>query len=207
MRPTIILVSGYAASGKTRVGKELARRLSRGCYLDKDTVTSPFADRLLRALGQPPGDRDSEVYRREVRPLEYECLLAAGLEAVETVASVILSAPFLGQLVDAEWMSALRREIQSRGLGLRIVWVHCDRAGIYRRMVERGSPRDRAKLADWPAYSALIDEQFPDRILAEHFLFDNSDKGRFDAEIDRLIDDLSNRPAATITSSSPGTIA
>jgi predicted kinase len=207
MRPTIILVSGYAASGKTRVGKELARRLGRGCYLDKDTVTSPFTDRLLIALGQPAGDRDSEVYRREVRPLEYECLLATGMEAADSGATAILSAPFLTQLVDADWMGALRRETQSRGLELRILWVQCGRAGLYQRMIERGSPRDQAKLDDWPAYSASIDEQFPRRILGDHFRFDNSDDARFDAEMDRLVEDLSNRPSSTTVSSSPRTIA
>jgi predicted kinase len=190
MRSSIVLVSGYAASGKTRVGKQLARRLARCCYLDKDTMTGPLADHLLMALGQPVGDRDSEIYQREVRPVEYKCLLAAGLEAAETGATAILSAPFLGQLADADWMAKLDCAVRSRELRLRIVWVHCDRANLYRRMVQRSSPRDRAKLEAWLSYSASIDEQFPRGILGEYFMFDNSDEARFDAEIDRLVDDL-----------------
>ena len=189
MRSTIILVSGYPASGKTRVGTQLARSLAC-CYLDKDTMTSPFAGRLLTALSQPASDRDSDVYRREVRPLEYECLVAVALETVVTGTNAVVSAPFLSQLVDADWMASLRRETQSRRADLKIVWVHCDRDNLFRRMALRASPRDRAKLDDWSVYGALIDEQLPRLIRGEYFHFDNSDEAGFDAEMERLVTSL-----------------
>jgi predicted kinase len=189
MLSMIILVCGYPASGKSLVGKQLARRLAC-CYLDKDTMTSPFADRLLLALGQPVGDRDSEVYRREVRPLEYECLLAVGFETAEAGVAVVLSAPFIGQLVDADWMSRLRHTADARELDLKIVWVHCDRSRLFQRMALRASPRDRAKLSSWTAYAAKLDEQLPRHISGECFLFDNSIDAAFDAEMDRLVNYL-----------------
>jgi predicted kinase len=187
MPSTFVLVAGYAASGKTRVGKHLARGLPCCCYLDKDTLSELFADRLLLALGQPAGDRDSQIYQCEVRPLEYQSLLAAGLEAAEISPAVVLSAPFIHQLTDGEWMAALHRDVSARQLRLRVVWVSCDRASLHRRMIERGSPRDRTKLADWPAYSASLDEQFHERILGEYFVFHNSDNSLHDAEMERLL--------------------
>ena len=219
--------SGFRLRGKRQdaVGKELARRLGRGCYLDKDTVTSPFADRLLRELGRPAGDRDSEIYRRKSG--RWSTVLIGGrYGGTDSGAAAILSAPFLAQLVDADWMGAMRREARSRGLGVKTVWVHCDRAGLYQRMVERGSPRDRAKLDDWPTYRHSIDEQFPQRILGEYLLFDNSDNGFLTRKwtgwstICRTVRQSRHRAmesdatlahahwsAATITSSSPGTVA
>jgi predicted kinase len=195
MNRRIILVSGYAASGKTRVGRELARRIGPGCFLDKDTLTSPLVERLLRALGQPAEDRDSELYRREVRPLEYECLLAAGLEAAESGAVAILSAPFLAQLVDADWMAGMNHEASVRGLRTQVVWVHCNRAILFQRMKCRGSPRDRSKLDNWPAYSASIDEHLPRRLACGYLCFDNSGRSSFEVEMGRLIAKLNHQCA------------
>lgn len=190
MHYKLILVAGYAACGKTRVGQELAQRLPHGCYLDKDTLTGPFADRLLQEFGQPPGDRDSAIYRENVRPLEYECLLAAGLEAAHCGATAILCAPFLAQLVDADWMQALKSTAAASSLLHRIVWVHCDRATLRERMIERASPRDRAKIDDWPNYRGSIDEHFPRRILGGCFVFENTSEDSFKREILRLLSDV-----------------
>jgi hypothetical protein len=187
MPSTFVLVAGHAASGKTRVGKHLARGLPCCCYLDKDTLSELFADRLLLALGQPAGDRDSQIYQCEVRPLEYQSLLAAGLEVAEISPAVVLSAPFIHQLTDGDWMEALQRELSARQLRLRVVWVSCDKSSLHRRMIERGSPRDRAKLVDWPDYNASLDEQFHERILGECFVFRNSDNSPHAAEMERLL--------------------
>lgn len=175
MQPTIILVAGYSASGKTRVGRELARRLGKCCYLDKDTLFEPLVDRLVVALGQPSGDRDSDIYRSQVRLLEYQCLMSAGFEAASFGVPVLLSAPFLHQLADHDWMRWLEREVESRGMKLHVVWVSCLREILRERMIDRGSPRDRAKLADSPTYSASVDEDFPRRIRSECLVFDNRD--------------------------------
>lgn len=187
MQPTIILVAGYSASGKTRVGRELALRLGHCCYLDKDTLLEPMVDRLVVALGQPPGDRDSELYRSQVRPLEYQCLMDAGFEAASFVVTVLLSAPFLHQLVDDEWMRWLEREAASRGLKVHVVWVNCPCEILRQRMIDRGSPRDRAKLADWPTYSDSVDGDFPRRIGGECLVFDNRDTLQFEAEMQRVL--------------------
>src|SRR3954454_20943791 len=122
MAHRMILVAGYAGSGKTRVGKDIARRL-RGCFLDKDTISGPFVEQLLVELGQPEGDRDGDVYRKVIRPLEYESLLAAGLEAASLGADVILSAPFLVQLTNPEWTTQLISQADEYGVQVRVVWV------------------------------------------------------------------------------------
>jgi predicted kinase len=185
--PTIILVAGYSASGKTRVGRELACRLGNCCYLDKDTLFEPLVDRLIVALGQSPGDRDSDVYRGQVRSLEYQCLMEAGFEAASFGVPVLLSAPFLHQLADDAWMRWLKLEAESRGFQLRVVWVNCPREVLQQRMIDRGSPRDHAKLAGWPTYSASVDENFPRRIGSECLVFDNCDMSQFESQMQRIL--------------------
>lgn len=189
MASTLILVAGYAGSGKTRVGQDVARRLP-ACYLDKDTLAGPFVERLLAALNLPAGDRDSPAYQREIRPLEYEALLAAGLEAAALGADVVLSAPFLAQLTDNAWASWLSEQALERNVQLRTVWVACDPDTLRQRMVERGSPRDCAKLADWTAYAAALDQRLDRRFQVEAWHFDNSARSDYQTQLNQLIDAL-----------------
>ncbi len=182
----IILVAGYAGSGKTRVGKDLARRL-QGCYLDKDTMSSPLVERLLAELDQPAGDRDGAVYRAIVRPLEYEGLMAAGLEAAELGAEVILSAPFLVQLTDPQWATNLASGASEREVQLRVVWVAANLKTLQRRMRERGSPRDAKKLADWHNYAAELDERLDERFDLPTRRLENSDGCDYEKQFETLL--------------------
>lgn len=182
----LILVTGYAASGKTRVGKDVARRLP-ATYLDKDTLSSSFVERLLAALGQPPGDRDGDVYREDIRPFEYEGLVAAGLEAAELGADVILSAPFLAQLADAAWTANLLKEARQRGLTASAVWVTTDLKTLRHRMVGRSSPRDDLKLAGWEVYSAGMNPDLDRQFSVPTHRFDNSEGADYDGQIKELL--------------------
>jgi predicted kinase len=173
MKSTLILVAGFSASGKNLVGKRLARELG-ACYLDKDTLSGRFIDPLLVALGEREGDRDSEAYQRQARPLEYGALMDVCYEVAELGANVVAAAPFQTQLIDEEWMDELDRQVAERGLCLVICWVHCDRETLRQRMTARGSPRDLAKLEDWESYDAIIDEQFPSRVSRLLYVIDNS---------------------------------
>ena len=191
MPHTLILVAGYAGSGKTRVGNDIARQLP-ACYLDKDTLGTPFVERLLVALEQPPGDRDSPIYRAEIRPLEYEALTATGIEAAALGADVVLSAPFLVQLVDEQWVEQLVTQAAEAKVQLRVVWVSSDHATLQRRMSERGSVRDRVKLADWDAYAANVDVSLDQQFAVESWRFDNSERADYAAEMTRLLAHLRN---------------
>lgn len=183
----LLIVAGYAASGKTRVGQDLARRLP-ACYLDKDTLAGPFVERLLEALGQPASDRDSAVYRNSVRSLEYEALVATGLEAASLGADVLLSAPFLAQLADATWTAELAAKAEAIRVALAVVWIACDRETLRARMTHRGSPRDVAKLAEWDDYSAQVDEQLETTFTVPSWRFNNGAGGDYDAEFAKLVD-------------------
>jgi hypothetical protein len=112
----------------------------------------------------------------------------AGFEVASSGVPVLLSAPFLHQLADDDWTRWLGREAESRGLKLQIVWVSCPREILRKRMIDRGSPRDHAKLADWSTYSAAVDEDFPRRVQIECLVFDNRDPANFEAEMQRTVE-------------------
>jgi predicted kinase len=187
MARKLILVAGYAASGKTRVGMDLARKLP-ACYLDKDTLATPLVERLLECLRLPAGDRDSDRYRESVRPLEYSGLVAAGLESAQLGVDVVLSAPFLAQLTDQPWTGDLAAQAEARDLKLRVVWVACDAPTLRVRMAERGSMRDRAKIIDWRAYSASVNERLDEKFALPAFRFDNSGLANYDTSFAKLLE-------------------
>ncbi|HSX69052.1 GntR family transcriptional regulator [Nocardioides sp.] len=189
----IVLVGGYAGSGKTELGRVLARQTGWP-VLDKDTMTRPLVERALEALGQPANDRDSEVYSREIRPHEYEALMAAAYENADCGVAAIVTAPFVAEFSDAAWLERERARFEERGVPAEVVWVACDAETMHTYIRRRGAARDAAKLADWPAYLAKVD---PNRRPAgAHHVIDNSvDAEPLTAQAKRLLEAMSGATA------------
>ena len=154
--PRLVLVAGFAGSGKSKFGQALASMLG-AAYLDKDTITLPLVEAILLQLGCSPNDRDSATYRSHVRPLEYEALLAVARENIQCGVTTIVSAPFLLEVVDDSWLNNLRLEIESEGAVLDIIWVTATADDMRRNTTRRGAERDRWKLSHWGEYIGSID--------------------------------------------------
>ncbi len=169
--PVAVLVGGYAGSGKTELGRILARTTG-WAILDKDTTTRPVVEAALEKLGLSPHDRESETYRTVVRPAEYTALTAAIMENVECGVSVVATAPFIRELDDQAWCDRLRASVAEAGGQLHVVWVRCDPDSMLHYLRHRGAARDTAKLAAWEDYLAGVDLDFTPAI--EHVIIDNS---------------------------------
>lgn len=170
-RPQVVLVGGYAGSGKTELGRMIVRETGWGLF-DKDSTSGRVVDAALEALGQPADSRESEIYVNVIRPAEYEALMCAMTENVSCGASVILTAPFLGKLSDRAWLDQVKAECDDLGADLNIVWVACDAESMRFYVKHRNARRDHWKLANWDSYLESIDIDFrPD---FEHMVIDNS---------------------------------
>ena len=170
-KPRVLLVGGYAGSGKTQLGRILARQTGWP-MLDKDTLTRPVVEVALEVIGQSPNDRESPIYAETIRPREYEALLAAGTENVECGNSVILTAPFIREFRDPAWLSRTQASFEAMNATVTVVWVYCDADTMHTYIRHRGAARDSVKLADWPGYLAGIDVDF--RPPVDHQRIDNS---------------------------------
>ncbi|WP_336216519.1 AAA family ATPase [Nonomuraea sp. LPB2021202275-12-8] len=120
--PILILVAGYAGSGKTEFSRFLSD-ITGWAFIDKDSLTRPLVERLLIALGGDPHDRHTQLYLSEVRPLEYRCLMEAAFDNLNAGTSAVLSAPFVAQLTDTNWVSHLTTRCAARGVDVAVVWV------------------------------------------------------------------------------------
>lgn len=175
IKPTVLLIGGYAGSGKTELGRILARQ-THWPMLDKDTTTRPVVEQALELLGQSPHDRESEVYRTAIRPAEYEALVAGMMENVECGTSVIVTAPFALELSDRTWCDRMAANLSRLGAELHVVWVRCDAESMRRYIRHRGAARDTAKLANWEGYLAGLDLAFEPAF--EHTIINNSADSR-----------------------------
>lgn len=154
--PTVLVVGGYAGSGKTETGRILAR-LTGWPMLDKDSTTRPVVEAALERLGESPHDREGATYLEVVRPAEYEALRECTLENVQCGNSVIMTAPFIRELRDPAWCGRTTAELESLGAVVHAVWVRCDPESMRTYLARRGAARDASKLAHWDDYLAGLD--------------------------------------------------
>lgn len=169
MPTKLILVGGVPGSGKTYIGKELARRI--GVFVDKDTISRFFAEPMLKLLGSHADDRESETYLANVRNVEYETMMKHAMENLELGRSVICSAPFIREFNDEQWLDDIQLEAELIDAEVVKIWIHVDPATARERIVARGASRDLWKLANWDTYLAGVPESAPS---ADIIVIDNS---------------------------------
>ncbi len=169
-QPHVIFIGGYAGSGKSELGRVLARATGWP-LLDKDTITRPVVEAALELIGQSPHDRESEKYLTLIRPREYEALAAGAIENVECGSSVIVAAPFILEFKDPAWVSRTQASYEARNAITTFVWVYCDASTMHTYIRHRGAARDTAKLANWDGYISGIDIDM--RPPVHHVVVDN----------------------------------
>ncbi|KDN23924.1 GntR family transcriptional regulator [Amycolatopsis rifamycinica] len=169
--PQVLVVGGYAGSGKTELGRIVARETGWP-MLDKDTLTRPVVEAALELLGLSPNDRESDMYVNKIRPREYEALISAMTENVQCGNSAIVTAPFVKEFSDPAWAERIQATCAAMGAKVSFAWVFCDADTMHTYVRHRGAARDAQKLANWDDYIAGIDLEL--RPPAPHVVIDNS---------------------------------
>ena len=157
-KPVLVLVGGYAGSGKTEFARFLGD-VSGWAFLDKDSLTRRLVERLLSAMGGDPHDRHSDLYLKQVRPLEYKCLIDTAYDNIDCGISTILAAPFISELNDEAWMSRLINRCKAKGVEVAAIWVRCDVDSMREYIEFRDAPRDEWKLTHWDEYVQGLDTE------------------------------------------------
>jgi sugar-phosphatase len=133
----IIVIAGAAGSGKTTLGRKLARSLALP-ILDLDTLTNPLLEGISDALFTGRHWND-ESLRSVIRPARYAALLSTIAEQVDVGSGAIVVAPFTAELQGgAEW------ELLAHAAGgaLTVVWLSASEKTLAARRAGRAAPRD-----------------------------------------------------------------
>jgi len=168
--PVLVLVGGYAGSGKTEFARFLSD-LSGWALLDKDALTRRLTERLLVSLNGDPHDRHTDLYRADVRPHEYRCLMNSAYANIECGVSLILAAPFITELNDPGWLPRLTHRCKAKGVDVTAIWVHSDIDTMREYIELRDAARDGWKLTHWDEYTAGLNTDDPPE--AAHLTIDN----------------------------------
>jgi hypothetical protein len=138
---TAWLVAGPAGSGKSTLGRALAR--SRGAVLlDLDTATNPLLDAVVASETWGDGHWNEPRQRDIVRPARYAALRAVARDQV--LDELVLVAPFTAELAGGPEWDALLRAVLPRPV--RVVWLDATAELLRDRLAVRGDPRDRHAL-------------------------------------------------------------
>lgn len=171
-KPVLILVGGYAGSGKSEFARFLST-VTGWAFLDKDIMTRPMVEGFLTAMGHDPDGRDeSTFYQQHIRQLEYRCLVNAAFENLDCDVSTVAAAPFIREFGDSAWFARIRNGCTSRRADLAIVWVRCDEESIHDYLCYRGASRDKYKLHNWSSWYASVDPMFSP--AEDHYVVDNN---------------------------------
>ncbi|MGH3568097.1 MAG: helix-turn-helix domain-containing protein [Pseudonocardia sp.] len=171
-RPLLVLVGGYAGSGKSEFARFLST-VTGWAFLDKDTISRPLVESLLRCAGRCSADRESEVYLEQIRPQEYRSLMNSAFEQLSCGLSTVAAAPFLREFIDPSWLGRLNNRCEASGVELVVVWVSCDLESMHDYLRYRGASRDSWKLDNWADYSADVNVDFRPA-AARYYVVDNN---------------------------------
>lgn len=133
----LITVAGAAGSGKSTLGRTLARELGVA-LLDLDTLTNPLLDGAFAPL---LGDThwNDPALRDTVRPARYAVLRAAIADQVSAGDGAVAVAPFTAELAGGE---AWDRLVEACGEEPCVVWITADPELLARRRAGRAVDRD-----------------------------------------------------------------
>lgn len=181
----LVMVVGLAGTGKSEVGRRLARELC-AAYLDKDTLSRGFTEELLRLHGVSPHDRESVTYSHKVRPFEYEQLERTAVENLACGISVVTSAPYIRESRDPAWYESMLDKADDAGAGLEVVWVRSNPQAMQRYIGDRNADRDSWKRLHWDEYLAANPWDRPPTF--PHSMIDNSTHSTHRAPVAQVLD-------------------
>lgn len=150
LRPKIVVVVGTPASGKTKLGRRIARDLKLAVS-DKDHVTG----QLLKAIMADAGF-DSEDYSQtslnRYREAIYGCMEDVAKDNLNVGMGTVIISPYADR-GDEGWLERLKFRVDPEGLAeWFVVWVRITPEDALGRVTARNSPRDVIKLRDWEGF-------------------------------------------------------
>ena len=174
----IIIVAGLAGSGKTTIGKKIAKNF-KWFYLDKDSLSRRFTEAMLMEKKLKIGDRESDYYGEIINPIEYKTLMDIAIENAKLGMHSILSAPFLMQFKNNEWFEAVEKKLDflKQDVLVKKIWVKANRDIERIRLIERGAERDKGKLRNWGEYCENVKLIDPTSKFNDIYEFHNEDNG------------------------------
>ena len=122
----VVLLTGPPASGKSTVGRALARHL-RAALVDQDTATAPLTAVVAELVGVD--DLDDHRLAGPTRAARYETVAALAEDNLRVGTPVVLVAPFTAERRDVLAWDALGGRLRAAGGSPLLVWLRVRPSG------------------------------------------------------------------------------
>ncbi len=193
MAKKLILVTSPPACGKTFISQMISKNLDQVVYLDKDNLV-PLSNVVFDVAGEER-NRSSAFFEEKIRNVEYEVILDIALSALTYADRVLINAPFTREVRNPEYMRNLKKLLAQYKAKLVVVWVDTKLEVCKKRMIERNSPRDTWKLANWDEYIKTRDFSIPQCLnstatVDELIIFKNSSSEEYEESMKKIIPQL-----------------
>lgn len=175
--PAALLVSGPPASGKTVLGRSLARELV-AAYLDLDTLTGPLVEVVGSLMGT--SDLDDRRLAAATRQARYRTLTDVAVDCVQVGRPVVVAAPFTRERREIGAFRSVTEQLTSAGGDPTLVWIRIEPAELISRLRQRGAPRDHRKLSVPGRYLASLDLDPP---AVPHLVVDAAQPATMTAQV------------------------
>ena len=136
-QPTLVLVMGVAASGKTTLSKHILKDF-RATYLDNNFVVDAF---------YPDTRMGTEYFK--FRPNFYAVLYRITEENLVLGNSVLLDVPHIKEVQQSEWRTRIIKLTAETHAKLVVLRCICSEQTLKQRIIARGESRDAWKLDNW----------------------------------------------------------
>lgn len=194
--PCLIIAAGCAGSGKTTIGKELAKQLGF-VFVDKDTATREYTDFILTELGSFEGDKESELYKTHILPIEYRVTFRICKDILDSGRSVIVAIPFISQIKDwSNWLAIK----ESAGIGSNVktlfLWIEHNIEAERKNIIRRGAIRDTYKIQHRDEYAKSVENIHPAAEYNAYVYVNDRDirsSGILDGIREWVTDDITNQ--------------
>lgn len=193
MAKKLILVTSPPACGKTFISQMISKNLDQVVYLDKDNLV-PLSNVVFDVAGEER-NRSSDFFEEKIRNVEYEVIMDIALSALTYADRVLINAPFTREVRNPEYMRNLKKLLAQYKAKLVVVWVDTKLEVCKQRMIERNSPRDTWKLANWDEYVKTRDYSIPECLTStatvdELIVFKNSSDEEYEESMKKIIPQL-----------------
>ena len=166
--PTLILMAGISASGKTIFTKELTKMITDSFVIDKDTINEAFLFEHIDSEGnfdyfhgnsRRARDSINQFYSKNVKFQSYQCMLDLAKDNLNHGKNPILDGNYAKEIRGDYLDRIVFPFFQDTDCKIRIVYCHAREEVIKKRTIERGLRRDDSKLVSEQSWRDFLQEQ------------------------------------------------
>lgn len=180
IKPFIVVVIGAPSSGKTKLGRAIAKRLHLAVS-DKDHVTGQLLAALMKDACYE-GEDYSQTDLNRFRSAIYGCMEDVAKDNLNAGMGTVIISPYVDRGEEG-WLEGLKSRVDPNSEATwSVVWIDITPELALERIIKRGSPRDVFKLANWDSF---VSKTFWGEPSCEHLKVHASDD--FDNKLENAV--------------------